>query len=274
MRSLVRCVVVLGAVAGVILAIYARFVEPFRPRLSHVNVQLSRRLAHLDRLTVAFVTDTHIGPRFPAKHLEPIVAMLERLQPDLVLFGGDFISESPRYVKDIVDPVKRMAAAGRLGAIGVLGNHDISNIRARVQKPLMEAGVTFLTNEAIRIPYAESEVWIVGIDDLLLGKPDPTTAFASVPADAAAIAIWHEPDLAEYVASYGPIVQLSGHTHGGQVRVPGIGPLALPNMGRKFPVGRYEIEDMVLLVSRGIGVYRPPIRLNCPPEVMVIHFVA
>lgn len=274
MMRLARIGILLGTVIGAFLALYARFVEPFRPRLSHVSVQLPRRHAHLHGLAIAFITDTHIGPHFPAKHLEPIVAMMERLQPDLVLFGGDFISESPRYVADTIAPVRRMAATGRLGAFGVLGNHDISNIRTRVQKPLTEAGVTFLANESVRICFGGGEFWVVGIDDLLMGKPNPIMAFANVPADAAAIAIWHEPDLAEQIAPYGPIVQLSGHTHGGQVCVPGIGPLALPKMGRKFPVGCYEIEDMVLLVSRGVGVYRPPVRLNCPPEVMVIHFVA
>jgi predicted MPP superfamily phosphohydrolase len=274
MRRLFGTIAGLGVFAGLLVALYARYIEPQRPRLSHVNVRLPRRHAHLDGLTIAFVSDTHVCPHFAASSLEPVVAMLERLQPDLVLFGGDYVSESPRYVADAVPPLTRMAATGRLGAFGVLGNHDIANIRSRVEKPLAAAGIRFLTNESTCIEYGGGDLWLVGIDEVILGKPDPVRAFSAVPADAATIVLWHEPDLAEQIAPFGPIVQLSGHTHGGQVRLPVVGPLALPKMGHKFPVGRYEILDMTLLVSRGIGIYRPPVRLNCPPETMVIHFVA
>jgi predicted MPP superfamily phosphohydrolase len=134
--------------------------------------------------------------------------------------------------------------------------------------------LTFLTNASAEVRFGGGSVWIAGIDEVLLGKPDPVAAFRDIPADAATILLWHEPDLAERAAPFGPIVQLSGHTHGGQVRLPGIGPLALPILGKRFPSGRFQIDDMILLVSRGIGNYRPPVRLNCPPEVMIVHFMA
>jgi predicted MPP superfamily phosphohydrolase len=259
---------------GLALAIYARYVEPFHVRVRHVTFQVPRKHAHLDGLRIAFVTDTHVGPHFSAKNLDPIVREMERLKPDLVLFGGDYISESPRYIDGIVEPIARIAAAGKLGAYSVLGNHDISNVRTRVSTAVQNAEIRVLANESARIGFGGGDLWVVGIDDALLGRPNLTAAFSEVPADAPSIALWHEPDLAAYAAPFGPLLQLSGHTHGGQIRIPGVGEIAVPKLGRQFPDGRYEIEDMTLIVSRGIGIYRPPVRLNCPPEVLVIHIVA
>jgi predicted MPP superfamily phosphohydrolase len=264
---------ILGA-AGLAIALYARYVEPFRLRTRHVTFQVPRKHAHLDGLRIAFVSDTHVGPHFSASNLAPVVRELERLKPDLVLFGGDFISESPRYIDGIVEPVSRIAAAGRLGAYGVLGNHDISNVRSRVSTAIERAGISLLVNESARFEFGGGEFWVAGIDDALLGRPNLTAAFSAVPADAPSIALWHEPDLAEYAAPFGPMFQLSGHTHGGQIRIPGVGEIAVPKLGKRYPDGRYEIDDMTLIVSRGIGIYRPPVRLNCPPEVLVIHIVA
>jgi len=274
MRFFLRKLFPALVLSGLATALYARYIEPRLLRLTHVNIQLPRRHAHLNGLTVAFVTDTHVCPTYSATNLEPVAEVLERTQPDLVLFGGDYVSESPRFIAQAMPPLARMAKTGKLGAFAVLGNHDLAVGRERMVEPMEAAGIRVLTNEAASVPFGGGECWITGIDEVLLGKPDPARAFSDVPADAATILLWHEPDLAEQAAPFAPIVQLSGHTHGGQVRLPGIGPLALPKMGKRFPAGRFDIDDMVLLVSRGIGNYRPPVRLNCPPEVMIIHFVA
>jgi predicted MPP superfamily phosphohydrolase len=265
---------ILVGIGGLVIALYARYVEPFRCRVRHVTFQAPRNHAHLDGLRIAFVSDTHVGPHFSVSNLEPVVEALEKLRPDLVLFGGDFISESPRYLDALVEPIARIVATGRLGTYAVLGNHDISNVRSRVSEAIRGAGVSLMVNESARFEFGGGEFWVVGIDDALLGRPDLTAAFSGVPADAAMIALWHEPDLAERTAPFGPMFQLSGHTHGGQIRIPCIGEIAVPKLGKRYPDGRYEIDDMTLIVSRGIGIYRPPVRLNCPPEVLVIHIVA
>jgi predicted MPP superfamily phosphohydrolase len=271
---LLRFLSVFGFLASLAVLLYARYVEPFRARIRHYTVQLPRAHGHLDGLRIAFVSDTHVGPHFSAADLEPVVESLERIRPDLVIFGGDYISESPRYIERTIDPLARMARTGRLGAYAVLGNHDVSNSRSRMTAALERAGITLMVNDAHRFDFGNGEFWIVGADDILLGRPDLAAAFADVPADAASIAVWHEPDWADRMAPYGPIVQLSGHTHGGQIRVPGKGEIALPRLGKRYPDGQYDIGEMTLLVSRGVGMYRPPMRFNCPPEVLLVHFVA
>lgn len=259
--------------AGIWCAMYARFVHPFRPRITHTLIQLPRSHKHLDGLSLAFVTDTHVGPSFPATALEPTIQILRRAKPDIVLFGGDYISESPRYLAEAQGPLSAMAATARIGAWGVLGNHDIANIRGRVLESLESTGITFLTNEATEIQTPQGSFWLAGIDDTLLGRAEPETAFRDVPVDALSIALWHEPDHAEKVEPFGPLLVLSGHSHGGQVRLPFIGPIAAPKLGRKYPGGRYDIGATTLFVSNGIGMYRPPVRLNCPPEVVIVRLI-
>lgn len=269
-------IVAFAAAAGMAIAggLYSRFVHPFQPRLNHQFIQLPRAHAHLDGLTIAFATDLHVGPHFPASALEPSIRMLERVNADIVLFGGDYISESPRYLSEVQEPLRRMAATAKIGAWGMLGNHDVANVRDRVMEMFEPTSIRILTNEAVEIETGKGPLWLVSIDDALLGSARLEQAFAGVPADAPRIAMWHEPDLVERVEPFGPFLLLSGHTHGGQVRLPVLGPVAAPKLGKRYVSGRYTLGDMTLFVSNGIGMYRPPVRFNCPPEVVVFTLVA
>ncbi len=273
-----RAIAMLSGLAGVVLAAavawYARFVHPYRLRVSHEVFELPRNHAGLDGLTIAFVTDTHVGPHFAAADLDPVIEHLQALKPDILLLGGDYISESPRFMAAAANVLGEMVKTVRFGAWGVLGNHDLASMRARVVEPLEAAGVRVLENEAVRVTTDRGDLWIAGVADAMLAKPDLARTFAGIPTDAATILLWHEPDLAMFAARYAPMLQLSGHTHGGQVRLPGIGAIALPKLGRTYVSGRYLVGTMPLYVSNGIGMYRPPVRLNCPPELTVIHLVA
>ena len=266
--------VTIGLVLGAVVAWWSRFVAPFRMQVKQVAVQLPRRHSELDGLTIAFVTDTHVGPHFRAADLAPVVIALEKLQPDIVLFGGDFICESPRFIREVAPVAGQMASTARLGAWGVMGNHDLANLRERVVPPLEEAGVRILANQAVQVDTGQGDLWIVGVDDPLLGEPDLAAAYRDVPVDAASICLWHVPDVAEEAVPFGSFLMLSGHTHGGQVALPGIGPLATPDMGEKYVQGRFQLGDMELYVSPGLGIYRPPVRFNCPPELTIIRLIA
>lgn len=273
-RAIALLLVLAGVVLGAAVAWYARFIHPFRLRVAHEVFHLPRDHAELDGLTIAFVTDTHIGPHIAATDLEPVIEHLGSIKPDILLLGGDYISESPRFMADAAIAVGKMVKTARFGSFGVLGNHDLANIRERMVDPLRAVGVHVLENEAVRVATDRGDIWIAGVDDAMLGKPDLARTFSGIPADAATILLWHEPDLAAFAARYTPMLQLSGHTHGGQVRLPRIGAVALPKFGRRYVGGRYLVGAMPLYVSNGIGMYRPPVRLNCPPELTVIHLVA
>ena len=160
--------------------------------------------------------------------------------------------------------------AAPLGCLAVLGNHDISTDGAKVTAALEAVGIRVLRNEAVPVNTSSGTLWTAGIDETILGNADVEKTFAAIPESAAVVALWHEPDEAADAATYGAFLQLSGHSHGGQIRLPVIGPLALPPGGRKYPAGRYQVDSLTLYTARGTGVYRPAVRLNCPPEVTLV----
>ncbi len=270
LKRLVAIFLGLATIVGMAVAWWSRFVHPYQTRLAHVIMPVPRKHAHLDGLTIAFVTDLHVGPHFGADDLRPAIDYLRKARPDILIFGGDYISESPRFIDDAVNPVEDMVATAKYGAWGILGNHDVSNTPARVEAALERAGVRMLVNAAAEVETDRGSLWLAGLDDALLGAPDLKATFAKIPADAAVVALWHEPDCAEKIAPFDPIFMLSGHTHGGQVRLPGIESIGAPRLGRRYVMGRFDVQGMPLYVSPGIGMYRPPVRFNCPPEVTVI----
>lgn len=258
------------AAIGAVIAWRARYVYPFETRLTHAIMPLPRRHGHLDGVTIAFVSDTHIGPHFRIDDLQPTLEFLRRSRPDILVLGGDYVSESPRFIDPSIAILEDMAATAKLGTWAILGNHDVANTPERITQALDQAHIPVLVNESVEVHTDRGALWLVGIDDAVLGKPDLPRAFGNIPADAPTIALWHEPDRAELVVPYDPLFMLSGHTHGGQVRLPWIAGAAAPVLGKRFQMGRYDVEGMPLYVSSGIGMYRPPVRLNCPPEVVMI----
>jgi predicted MPP superfamily phosphohydrolase len=216
------------------------------------------------------VTDTHIGPVISARDVDRALSLLRAENPDLLLLGGDYICESPRFAPDAAAVLGEHAASVPCGALAVLGNHDHSCDAPRLTSLLERRGIRVLRNDAVRITSGIGELWIVGIDDALLGTPDVPRAFANVPPDSATLALWHEPDWAAETARFGSLIQLSGHSHGGQIRLPLLSNIAAPSGGRRYVAGLNHAAGMPVYTSRGVGVYRPPIRFRCPPEVTLI----
>jgi predicted MPP superfamily phosphohydrolase len=251
----------------------ARHEAPYRPVLERVDIRVPACIATPARLRIGFVADTHLGSVIREADIERALALLIAAGPDLLLFGGDYISESPRLISDAAAVLGNVAYTTRFGSLAILGNHDCANGAGRMTAELEKHGVRVLRNESARVGDDTGELWIAGIDDALLGSPDPQRAFASVPSGARAIALWHEPGWAEQVIQYGAFLQLSGHSHGGQIRLPVAGPITAPAGGRRFVKGLNFAAGMPIYTTRGVGVYRPPVRFRCPPEVTLVTLV-
>jgi predicted MPP superfamily phosphohydrolase len=224
-------------------------------------------------LRIGFFTDPHLGPTMAARDVERGLSLLFQATPDLLLIGGDLICESPRYAPVVVEILGRYAQGAPLGAFAVMGNHDISNDARRLESLLARRGIKVLRNDAAPVRYGGSVLWIVGIDDALLGRPKPAVAFSNVPAGQASLVLWHEPDWAEEAVFPGAFLMLAGHSHGGQVRFPLVGAIATPSGGRRFVAGLNQVDGMTVYTSRGAGTYRPPLRFRCAPEVTLISLV-
>jgi uncharacterized protein len=252
----------------------ARYVHPYRPQLERVNLPVPVGSEGLAGMRIAFIADTHVGPFITNDDLERALDLVRTETPDLVLFGGDYVSESPRYAPETAATLGRLLDVSALGGFGVLGNHDLSVSKTRVQEAMVTVGIPILRNDVTVVTYNGTDLAIAGIDETLLGDPQPAATLAQVPPGVPALALWHEPEFADQAAANGAFLQLSGHTHGGQIRIPGIGPVGLPIHGKKYVIGRNDASGMPIYTTRGVGVYRPPARYDCPPEVTLITLVA
>jgi predicted MPP superfamily phosphohydrolase len=256
-----------SALAGV--AHHARHIAPYQPVLERIAVTPPAGSNAPAGLRIGFVSDTHIGPTMRRSDVDRALALLSTAKPELLLLGGDYISESPRHAVEAASILGEHASRARLGAFAVLGNHDYSNDAPRLATLFERQGIRVLRNEAAIVSCVSGDIWITGIDDALLGNPIPRRAFSGVPDGAAVLALWHEPDWAACTARLGAFLQLSGHSHGGQVRLPLLR-AAAPQGGRRYVAGLHHVDGMELYTSRGVGTFRPPVRLNCPPEVTLL----
>ena len=261
-----------AAATATAVGYHARYRAPYRARLESVDVPVTCGDG-LAGLRIGFVTDTHIGPMVDAGYVARALQLAFEASPDLICLGGDYVCDSPRYIPEAAAVLGECASAARLGAFAVLGNHDYATDVSRMTAQLAQRGVQVLRNEAVAIAVDQIPLWIVGIDDALLGRPDLERAFAAVPADAPRLALWHEPDWAEQAARRGALLQLSGHSHGGQIRLPGLGHLSAPSGGKRFVRGLHAAAGMPVYTSRGLGIYHPPFRFRCPPEVTILTLI-
>jgi predicted MPP superfamily phosphohydrolase len=272
MRGAVIAATATIAATGVGIAHRARHTAVYRPVLETIQLSTPAGRPGLAGLRLGFLTDPHIGPAMSAADVDRALRVLFEARPDVLLLGGDYICESPRFAVEAAAVMAPYVAEAPLGALAVLGNHDHANDAPRLTTLFDQRGIRVLCNEAARVVYGASELWVAGIDDAIVGSPSPECAFAAIPEDALALALWHEPDWAEESARHGAFLQLSGHSHGGQVRLPVLGALSTPPGARRFVSGFNRAAGMPVYVSRGAGVFRPPVRFCCPPEVTLLEF--
>jgi uncharacterized protein len=157
------------------------------------------------------------------------------------------------------------------GLFAVLGNHDHYRGARIVSDGLRRASIRVLMNEGVGLTVGDGSIFLAGIDSVSSGQPNPRAAFSARKNEAVSLALVHEPD---YINELSRLVhvdlQLSGHTHGGQVRIPGLGAIILPQWGYRYVEGLYRVGSSQVYTSRGIGMVGLPFRFNCPPEVTEI----
>lgn len=271
-RALFRWMGALAVTGGVGYAgtTYAYNVEPHNIQVERVNIQLPRLPGAFDGITIAHLSDLHLGPYVTEAHLLQAVQMTNALKPDVIVLTGDLVNSSWHYIQPCAAIISQFQAP--LGTFAVLGNHDywVGFLNLMVQS-VKKSGITLLRNQAVPLTRGRSTIYIVGIDDLWLQLADLRRAISNVPSSACKIALMHEPDFADIAAQAEVDIQLSGHSHGGQVRVPFLGPLILPKYGEKYPMGFYRVGNFTrLYTTRGIGVLPPGVRFNCPPEITLL----
>lgn len=266
--------VLLGsAVAGTATYGYSTQIEPSWLMVEQVRIPLRKLKPGLEGFKIVQMSDIHLHPYTQLEFVQKAVARANELKPDLVVLTGDYVLESADSIFELAPALTGLNA--KYGIFTILGNHDLWTNAEVVRAGLQQAGLPVLINEGLALGVGSDLLYLAGLDDGWSGQLDLKTALAKLSADAPAILLAHEPDLADNFALDGRVsLQLSGHSHGGQVRLPGIGAPILPYLGRKYDQGLYRVRDMWVYTTRGIGLGPVPTRFNCPPEITEITLVA
>jgi predicted MPP superfamily phosphohydrolase len=273
-----RAFLAAGVAASAALALDAAFHGRHAYEITRLTLPVRNLPDVFLNFRIVQISDIHLEEYTETSFLEKIVAEVNALAPDLVLLTGDFVSRGPRSL------ATSWRAAGLCAEIlttlrapqrfAILGNHDVNVGAQRVIQPLEAHGTPVLLNSFFPLErgsaHPSDRLILSGTDDAGTSHPDLDLAIPAHP-NAPVLLMVHEPDYADFVTRHPrfPLVDLmlSGHAHGGQIRLPLLGPLVLPPMGLKYVEGLFHLDHMQLYVNRGIGTVGLPFRLNCPAEI-------
>lgn len=249
---------------------YAREIEPTLLSIHEETIINNKITPPFNNFKIIQFSDTHIGFHYTLEQFNDLVEQINALKPDLIVFTGDLVDKPNNYNWDsnLTEALKALKASH--GKYWIYGNHDHGGYGTEIIRNVMEiANFTLLKNNHSVIEKNNERIILAGIDDVMLGKPDLNTTLKNVNPDLFTIMLAHEPDYADKVVDFPVDVQLSGHSHGGQVRFPYIGHLYTPAFAEKYVLGKYTLknEKLTLYVNGGIGTTRLPYRFLCKPEI-------
>lgn len=257
--------------AGAGSLVYASQVEPFSLETTYVKLTLPRLAPEFHEYRLVQISDLHMdGDTMTASHLMSVMDAVNRLVPDMVAITGDFFTRRPpdERVQEMITALKMLRA--RDGVVAVLGNHDHWSGKLIVRQTLKDAGVINVSNAVHTLQRGSALLHWCGVDDVWEHVARLDDVMTVLPNEGAAVMLVHEPDYADTTAPLNRFdLEISGHTHGGQVNLPVLGRLVLPYLGEKYHTGLYQVGTMQHYTNRGLGMVNPKVRFNCRPEITV-----
>ncbi|MCR8929353.1 metallophosphoesterase [Priestia megaterium] len=250
---------------------YAKYIEPRRLQIVRHTITSKNIPKSFNGIKILQFSDIHLGLSYDLLQLEQLMVTINNLKPTLILFTGDLMDVPNEYPHpERIPPILQRLQAP-LGKYAIYGNHDHGGYGTNIYKQAIEdAGFRLLVNEVDTVFMPDkSYIHICGLDDIMLGNPQYEGTLGQLQPDIFSIAMIHEPDVAVKAAPFPVDLQLSGHSHGGQIQIPFYGPLITPPFGTVYPEGMYEVGDskMKLYVNRGLGTTRIPFRFLATPEI-------
>lgn len=273
----------IGAVA---MPSYATLIEPWTIKVRYYSIPIKDLDPALSGLKLVQLADTHLGPRIPASFVQQAVDLVIAQSPDIVLLTGDHIQDGTKEIDLAAKLCRPLVDHATVGVVGVLGNHDWWGNGRRMSLALRDQGVHMIDNDRLWVDASTRKILrknpspgalaIVGFGDLTDDYIDTTRAFRDVAGNTPCIVLSHNPDSAELgsvTKPRAPRIDLmcSGHTHGGQVKIPLLGtPLVPSNYGSKYAGGLVDGPAFPVHISRGVGMSMFPVRVGVPPEISVL----
>ena len=235
-----------------------------------LTIQTNKIAKEFNNYKIVHITDIHLGQWITKEKLDGVVKMINKLKPDTIVLTGDYVSyQADEYLEDLENSLKKLEAKD--AKLSVLGNHDYWTNPAAIKLALKKSNITNLENEIYNLYRNDKKLQIAGIDCITEGNDDINKIEEQLDKNSPAIMLVHEPDFADTTCKLKPfILQLSGHSHGGQISIPKIRTPIRGKNFRKYPSGEYQVEDMIQYTNRGIGTNMFWFRINCPPEITEI----
>ncbi|MEH7109026.1 metallophosphoesterase [Bacillus sp. JJ1764] len=256
--------------ASALTGAYSFKAERFWYQIKEIQLKVKNLPKAFDGWRIVQFSDTHLGFYYDIEDFKPVIKKINRLKPDLIFFTGDLIQAGNMVPERYISYLQELKAAH--GKWAVIGNHDMS-IKNRIIQVLQNAEFSVLENKHDVIKVNQDRLYIAGIDDVMYGFPNIRKAVEGLSEQDCVLFLAHEPDIASQIAKYPIKAQFSGHSHGGQVRLPFYGPLIRQKMAIHYVDGLYHIGEtkIPLYVNRGIGTTNLPIRFFCRPEITVFQ---
>ncbi|NOQ72926.1 MAG: phosphoesterase [Crocinitomix sp.] len=271
-KFLKRSMIVGGA--GLLTGLYAWQIEPFWLEFVYHKMPIKNLPKNLNGLRLMQISDMHVGNRFDRQYLIDSLKEAQALEPDIVVYTGDFVSYESSEQFEQLQEVLNHKVEGKLGTVGILGNHDYGNnweeedVASRITEILEENGLQILRNSTTEV----AGLNIIGIDDYWATNFKPELAFESYDPSKANLVLCHNPDVADldvWNGYQGWI--LCGHTHGGQCKAPFLTPPMLPVKNKAYSAGEVDLKDgRKLYINRALG-HLWQIRFNVRPEITVFE---
>lgn len=260
---------IIGSLGGLL---YSYRLERFWLDVHHEQIELPKLPTPLNGLTIVQFTDLHLGFHMDNDNLDYVVTRIQREQPDMICFTGDFCEKELDLLEQSIPILLKLEAP--LGKFAVLGNHDHWLNPEQVVAFLTKAGFTVLMNQHVQLELNGERFVVAGVDSFSYHRADLQSALKGAEPSQFTMLLAHEPDFADKVYDNSVVqLQLSGHSHGGQIRFPIVGALVTPLHGKKYVDRLNQVGELTIYTSRGIGTTGIPFRFMCRPELSVLKLV-
>ena len=253
---------------ALLAASYPLVIERLSLQINTYRIPVRRLPQAFDGFTIIHLADLHYGPLLSLNGVQQVVDQVNRMERDIVVNTGDNLVHhgNPQAVDEVWRVLAQLSAPR--GVYSVLGNHDHWGGAGRSLAWMEKSGQN-LRHRSVAIEKHGNRIWLGGAGDFRADEPGIDAAFAGVPDEECKILLAHNPDTADLPFNTSVQLVLSGHTHGGQVVLPFLGPPVLPVHNRRYSSGFVRSDHTNLFISRGIGS-TAPIRFNCPAEIAVL----